>query len=77
VVGQSVTVGLLGAAVGLLIGYSALQAINGYLNVDIGIITWRLVLIIVSFGVAMGIIGGLYPALRAARVSPIESLRAV
>jgi ABC-type antimicrobial peptide transport system permease subunit len=54
-----------------------LQAVNTYLNVDIGIITWRLVLIIVSFGVAMGIIGGLYPAVRAARVSPIESLRAV
>ena len=77
VVGQSITVGLLGATVGLLIGYGALQAINAYLNVDIGIITWRLVLIIVSFGVAMGIIGGLYPAVRAARVSPIESLRAV
>jgi putative ABC transport system permease protein len=77
VVGQSITVGLLGAAVGLLIGYGALQAINSYLNVDIGIITWRLVLIIVSFGVAMGIIGGLYPAVRAARVSPIESLRAI
>jgi putative ABC transport system permease protein len=77
VVGQSITVGLLGAAVGLLIGYGALQAINAYLNVDIGIITWRLVLIIVSFGVVMGIIGGLYPAVRAARVSPIESLRAI
>lgn len=77
VVGQSITVGLLGATVGLLIGYGVLQAINAYLNVDIGIITWRLVLIIVSFGVAMGIIGGLYPAVRAARVSPIESLRAV
>jgi len=77
VVGQSITVGLLGAACGLLMGYGALQAINAYLNVDIGIITWRLVLIIVSFGVAMGIIGGLYPALRAAKVSPIESLRAI
>ncbi|MFA5367855.1 MAG: FtsX-like permease family protein, partial [Dehalococcoidia bacterium] len=77
VVGQSITVGLLGAACGLLMGYGALQAINAYLNVDIGIITLRLVLIIVSFGVAMGIIGGLYPALRAARVSPIESLRAI
>lgn len=77
VIGQSVIVGLLGAVVGLLIGYGTLQAINAYMNIDIGIITWRLVLIIVSFGVAMGIIGGLYPALRAARVSPIESLRSV
>jgi len=77
VVGQAITVGLLGAVVGLLMGYGALQLINVYSNMDIGIITWRLVLIIVCFGVAMGVIGGLYPAVRAARVSPIESLRAV
>ena len=77
VVVQSITVGLLGAAVGLAIGYGTLQAINAYLNVDIGIVTWHLVLIVLSFGMAMGVIGGLYPAIRAARVSPIESLRSL
>jgi putative ABC transport system permease protein len=74
---QSITVGLLGAAVGLAAGYGTLQAINAYLNVDIGIITWHLVLIVLGFGMAMGVIGGLYPAIRAARVSPIESLRSL
>jgi putative ABC transport system permease protein len=77
VVVQSITVGLLGASVGLLAGYGALQAINAYLSVDIGIMTWRLASIVLSFGIIMGVIGGLYPAVRAARVSPIESLRSL
>lgn len=77
VVVQSITVGLLGAAVGLLAGYGVLQAINSYINIDIGIMTWRLVSIVLSFGIIMGVIGGLYPAIRAARVSPIESLRSL
>ncbi|MFA5375021.1 MAG: ABC transporter permease [Dehalococcoidia bacterium] len=77
VVIQSITVGLLGAAVGLLIGYGVLQAINVYMNGDIGIITWRLAFIVLSFGIIMGVIGGLYPAIRAARVSPIESMRSL
>ena len=77
VVVQSITVGLLGAAVGLLAGYGVLQVINAYMHVDIGIITWRLVSIVLSFGIIMGVIGGLYPAIRAARVSPIESLRSL
>jgi putative ABC transport system permease protein len=77
VVVQSITVGLLGAAVGLLAGYGVLQAINSYISIDIGIMTWRLVFIVLSFGIIMGVIGGLYPAVRAARISPIESLRSL
>ena len=77
VVVQSLIVALLGAAVGLGTGYAAGLGIDAYLNFDIALITWTLVLTIVGFGLAMGIIGGLYPALRAARVSPIESLRSL
>jgi putative ABC transport system permease protein len=77
VIVQSLSVALLGAAAGLLLGYAAGKGIDEYLNFNIATITWSLVLTIAGFGLAMGVFGGLYPALRAARVSPIESMRAV
>jgi len=77
VVTQSITVSLLGAAVGLGLGYLAGTGIDQYMAAGIAIITWRLVVIIAAFGILMGLVGGLYPALRAASVSPIESMRAL
>jgi len=77
VIVQSLAVALLGAAAGLGFGYISGYAIDQYMNVSITLITWNLVLTILGFGVMMGVVGGLYPALRAARVSPIESMRAV
>ena len=77
VVVQSITIGLLGALVGLAIGYGGGKGIDSYAGVDIAIITWELAVGICAFGILVGVVGGLYPALRAARVSPIESLRAL
>jgi len=77
VVTQSVTVSLLGAAVGLGLGYLAGNGIDQYMGVGIAVITLRLVVVVVAFGLLVGLVGGLYPALRAARVSPIESMRAL
>jgi putative ABC transport system permease protein len=77
VIVQSLAVALLGAAAGLGFGYLTGLGIDQYLNVSITLITWQLVLTIIGFGVLMGVVGGLYPALRAAQVSPIESMRAV
>lgn len=74
---QSITIALLGAAVGLTVGYLAGLGIDSYLTVDIAVVTWRLVLTIAAFGILVGVVGGLYPALRAAWVSPIESMRAL
>jgi putative ABC transport system permease protein len=77
VVFQSITIGLLGALMGLAIGYGGGQGINSYITMDIAVITWVLVVEICAFGIFVGVVGGLYPAVRAARVSPIESLRAL
>ncbi len=72
---QSVTVAMLGSAIGLAIGYVVVRSIAGYLSMDMAVVTWSLVGIIAAFGVVVGAVGGLLPAVRAARVSPIETLR--
>lgn len=77
VVVQSITISILGAAIGLAIGYLGGQGIDAYIAMDVAAITWRLILFISVFGVIAGVVGGLYPALRAARVSPIESMRSL
>lgn len=64
----------LGGVIGIVLGIGAAQAISTYAD-------WRTVVsmqaVIVSFGVSVfvGVIFGLYPAIRAASVDPIEALR--
>ena len=63
--------GLLGVALGLAAGY----LVPRFANIAVTI-TAAPVLIAVSVAVAVGLVFGVYPALRAARLAPIDALRA-
>lgn len=78
VVAEALTIGLLGAAGGIGLSFAATQIV-GSLPQLVGILHpvytasafWRA---IYTAG-AMSLLGGIYPALRAARLSPLEALR--
>jgi putative ABC transport system permease protein len=71
---EAVILGTIGAILGVLTGLGL-----GYLGVSL--IGWPMaypvdwILIAVAVGILVGVVSGLYPAWRAARVDPIEALR--
>ncbi len=77
------TLGAIGAALGLLGGLATVAALNPWVasQLETGDTifrpTLRLGLIVVVYGVGLGAAAGLYPAWRAARTDPVETLRAL
>lgn len=71
---ESVLLGSAGALIGIPVGLGVGYA--GALYAEVGFtLPYGWVLIAISMGITIGIIAGLYPAWRAARVDPIEALR--
>jgi putative ABC transport system permease protein len=72
---ESVTLSALGAGLGLVLGMGAVKLIAGFFPAGLPVSSFG-VLISTGFAVGVGLFAGLYPSLTAARLEPIEALRA-
>jgi putative ABC transport system permease protein len=71
---ESVTISSLGGIIGILLGVLIAQVLLQYIKLDA---TVSLVTILIGYGFSamVGIISGMYPAVRASRLNPIDALR--
>jgi len=74
---ESLTLSLIGTFFGIFLGYCFSFLAGGYLGIieEISVINWKVILFVFLFGISIGIFGGIYPAWRASKVSPMEALR--
>lgn len=76
---ESLAIGLIGGVLGILLGWgisSVISQIAAFGNTPLQAeITFGSVFLSVSFSVGIGLIFGLYPANRAAKLEPVEALR--
>ena len=71
---ESVILCVIGGVIGLILGAGGAMAVAAYLGIPIRL-KITTVLIAVGFSSAIGIFFGIYPAKRAAQLTPIEALR--
>lgn len=71
---ESVLLGVAGAVVGIPLGLAV--GYGGAVYAEVGFsIPYGWIAIALGMGVTIGVVAGLYPAWRAARVDPIEAIR--
>src|SRR5690606_14846615 len=76
IVCEAALVGAAGGLLGVLAGWAATHVINAVWPDRIHLYASGLLLgFSLLFAVAVGMLGGFYPALRAARLSPMEAIR--
>jgi putative ABC transport system permease protein len=71
---EAVFLSTLGAGIGLLLGVALCKALEAQFPAGLPISGFA-VLLAVLFAVGIGLTAGIYPSLRAARLTPVEALR--
>lgn len=82
---ESATIGLVGGVVGVVFGWivtrvasavaQAIMAQRDIPPVDLFVLPWWLVLVSMALGLVVSVLAGYYPAVRAARIDPVQALR--
>ncbi len=73
---ESAIIGLVGGVLGVVLGWIGTQVINSVWSDRAHLYAGPLLLMLsLVFSMAVGMLGGLYPALRAARMSPMQAIR--
>ena len=72
---ESITLSVAGATVGLGLGIAVVKAIGGFFPGGMAVSMFG-VLISTGFAIGVGLFAGLYPSISAARLQPVEALRA-
>lgn len=73
---ESMIIGIIGSIIGFGVGIGFLYIIQAAYSVSFVTITWQIVVQTLAFGLGIGLAGGLLPGIRAARVKPMEVIRA-
>jgi len=71
---ESVLVTFSGGAIGFALGWGASSLISHFTEIT-ATITWEVVMMAIGVSTAIGLIFGIYPARKAAKLAPIEALR--
>jgi putative ABC transport system permease protein len=73
---EAMLIALSGCIIGLIIGFGGGIAAHHYMNIPIEYSIWSIVLALIVAAI-VGLASGIYPAYKAAKLQPIEALRAV
>ncbi|MBK5112225.1 MAG: FtsX-like permease family protein [Candidatus Heimdallarchaeota archaeon] len=73
---ESITIGLIGALVGFALGGGLIFFVQLAAGQVFVTVTWQITLQVLAYGLGLGLAGGLIPGIRAARIKPMEVLRA-
>ncbi len=72
---EAMVLSLLGGAVGILLGYGLSQGISRLSEDLVTVVSMNSIILATTFSLVVGVVFGLYPALRASRLNPIDALR--